>query len=75
MNKKALKTLETLLVVVAIVSSVLNIHGNIRVYADNGETVRVSTAKQLKAAIKINMIRSYIHSHMTKPEGLCIESS
>ena len=52
MSKKSLKTLGMLLVVVAIVSSVLIIYGNISVYADNGETVRVSTAKQLKAAIK-----------------------
>ena len=52
MSKKSLKTLGMLLVVVAIVSSVLIIYGNISVYADNGETVRVSTEKQLKAAIK-----------------------
>lgn len=52
MNKKLNKTLFRLIAVFAVVLTAMIVSNGIRVHADNGETVRVSTAKELKAAIK-----------------------
>ena len=52
MNKKLFKSLGKLIAVLAVALTVIVIAGGVRVHADNGETVRVSTAKELKAAIK-----------------------
>ena len=52
MNKKLSKTLARLIAVFAVVLTAMIVSNGVRVHADNGETVRVSTAKELKAAIK-----------------------
>lgn len=52
MDKKTIKKVGMLFAIAALILTAVIIRGSIRVFADNGETVRVSTAKQLKAAIK-----------------------
>ena len=52
MSKKAIKSLGRLIAVMAVILTAMILSGSIRVHADNGETVRVSTSKELKAAIK-----------------------
>ena len=52
MNKKLFKSLGKFIVAMAVVLTAIIIAGGVRVHADNGKTVRVSTAKELKAAIK-----------------------
>ncbi|MBR4343556.1 MAG: hypothetical protein IKP88_12790 [Lachnospiraceae bacterium] len=51
MSKKII-TFGKLFAIIAVVVAAIIINGSISVHADNGETVRVSTAKELKAAIK-----------------------
>ena len=52
MNKKMIKTLGKLIAAIVFALTVVIISGAVRVRADSGKTVRVSSAKELKAAIK-----------------------
>ena len=52
MNKKVITALGKLITLIAVAVAAVIISSGIHVHADNGETVRVKTAKELKAAIK-----------------------
>ena len=52
MSKKTFRTFGKLFMALAVVLFAVIAINTIRVKADNGETVRVSTAKELKAAMK-----------------------
>ena len=52
MNKKSITVLGKLIALIAVALTVMIVSSGISVHADNGKKVRVTTAKELKAAIK-----------------------
>ena len=60
MNKKAITALGKLMALIALALTAVIVSSGIRVHADNGEIVRVKTAKELKAAIKDSNVGTII---------------